>query len=104
MGFEDKNYNGKDYKQSDNVYQWKIVHLGSKIILLIKDSLTTSTIHECYSSLNFRDIKNYIEENNLDLDSIELENNSDFLDKVLETSTLPNDQDLIDFCDNLNFR
>lgn len=95
--FVGKSHNGINYKESNGNKGWQIVHDGNKIIYLNCSNSKVATTCSVYFTPNFRSMKQYIQTNDLDVDSIDLKNYDKLYNEIIGQSLLPNDQDLINF-------
>lgn len=102
--FVEKSHNGVTYKESNGNKGWQIVHDGYNIIYLDCDNAKVGTKSEVYFTPNFRSMKQYIETNNLNVDSIVLIDYNKLYDEIVGEADLPNDKPLIDFLNTFNFK
>tara|TARA_R110000803_G_scaffold169492_2_gene232519 strand:- start:549 stop:863 length:315 start_codon:yes stop_codon:yes gene_type:complete len=101
--FEKKTHNGKEYNQSTKANGWKIVHKEDKIIHLDCSVASVGSMDSVYFTPNFRSMMQYIKTNNLDVNSIELNDYDYYFDLVVDGAIMPNDTDLIEFLDTFTF-
>ena len=101
--FEKKTHNGKEYNESTRAKGWKIVHKADKIIYLDCGTASVGSMDSVYFTPNFRSMMQYIKTNNLDVNSIELNDYDYYFDLVVDGAIMPNDTDLIEFLDTFTF-